>query len=228
MKINLAENMLRFGVKNLKIESINKIETIMEQAEVEFQIPGTSITYVLNDSPKIQQSSASSRTLYLNISPTTMQPAQRSAVITFNSPARTNDTINKFHTAISYDGFILNSKNFDANTLTAIDLVYYIAMDLFNNGSQQSVNETMTALVFVRNEALKISNDTQDPITKQLVATLNGILKVCFSYGKMEYQQWLNSDRKDGGYIEDDMGAKMVYIAARLALGLKVDVAINK
>ena len=225
MKINLAENMLRFGVKNLKIESINKIETIMERAEVELQIPGTSITYVLNDIQKTQPTSASSRTIFLNISD--INEKVRSAKISFNSPVNPNDTINKFHTVITNNDFILNSKNFDASSITAIDLVYYITMELFDNASLQNVNETITALIFVRDMARDIASNKQDRIASQLAKTLINILKVCFSFGKMEYQQWFMLDRKHGGYIDDE-GAKMVYIAARSALGLKVNNAINR
>ena len=54
MKINLAENMLRFGVKNLNETAISKVKTLAEQAPVQpaaaatvKQIPGSTFNYAV-------------------------------------------------------------------------------------------------------------------------------------------------------------------------------------
>jgi hypothetical protein len=43
MKINLAENMLRFGVKNLNESSISKVKTLAEQETAAVEKPGTEV-----------------------------------------------------------------------------------------------------------------------------------------------------------------------------------------
>jgi len=223
MKINLAENMLRFGAKNLTSNNVKNLEQIHEQENIEddpsaFTVPGTDIKFIINNTSN--KSSGTVRTMWANFTPATTPPDTMSGWLTFNSPVQaTGKRPDKI--AITHEGFILNNKNYDSGNRTSIDAVYYIAKTLFGDSpTQNTVEETVRALMYARNQLQKDFS----PAAQMIADNTSKILRVCFNIANLDYMEFLALDHKSGGYI-DGRSVNMIYNACRIILGLPLNAA---
>lgn len=224
MKINLAESMLRFGAKNLTSNNVKKLEQISEQKNIEddptaFTVPGTSIKFIINNTSN--NSDGSARTMWAQFTPPTTSPDKMSGTLTFNSPSMRTAKLSKTNAAITHEGFMLNSKNYDSGNMTSIDLVYHVAKTLFGEApNQNTVEETVRGLMYARDQLQKDFS----PGAQMIADNITKILRVCFRIAQMDYMEFLSLKHKSGGYI-DGRSSNMIYNACRIILGLPLDAA---
>jgi hypothetical protein len=171
MKNTLAENMLRFGAKNLTESSKQKLERLSEQT------PAAPQT--------IQVMAVTDKVDYINTPPTQGSIVTKPTIQFSNTNAPSLSFLGKADNnsnavALSQDALIIPGKQaLPHKQQNDIDFLYYVTSELFRN--HRYVEDALAALMKVR------TNLNKEPDGGIIIGTINNMLTTYQTYAKMPY-----------------------------------------
>lgn len=210
MKNILAENMLRFGAKNLTDATKQKLEQLAEQ-NVEAGAPTPKVIPVTN---KVVYTSGPSMGDVINKPTMHLNTTDPKAPVLYIAGTSVSDSKS---IAVARNGMIYDGRTYPYASYNMADFILKATEELFGTWkSESNVVETLTALRDVQ------KNLGNDPGGSTIGSMIQKILGNAVAYGKMEQPAYSSAIQKFGGNLVQN-NPYAFYNPIRQYLGLPIE-----